>query len=126
MSGSLDRSRITRLFGELSEELERKRVRGHVYVVGGAALIAGFGRDRSTNDVDGRITEAKADVLAAAARVGRRNGLPEDWLNGRGLATLAGRDFGEERGAEAVQDGPWSTIVIRSTACWLPRRGSRA
>ena len=87
MSGSLDRSRITRLFGELSEELERKRVRGHVYVVEGAALIAGFGRERSTNDVDGRIAEAKAEVLAAAARVGRRNGLPLR-AEGRGLATL--------------------------------------
>ena len=72
MSGSLDRSRITRLFGELSEELERKGVRGHVYVVGGAALIAGFGRARSTRDIDGRIVAAKGEVLAAAARVGRR------------------------------------------------------
>ncbi|MDE2907159.1 MAG: hypothetical protein OXQ28_13880 [Acidobacteriota bacterium] len=97
MSGSLDRSRITRLFGELSEELERKRVRGHVYVVGGAALIAGFGRDRSTNDVDGRIAEAKPEVLAAAARVGRRNGLPEDWLNEKAALFLP--ETADERAA---------------------------
>ena len=88
MSGSLDRSRITRLFGELSEELERKGVRGHVYVVGGAALIAGFGRERSTKDIDGRIVAAKAEVLAAAAKVGRRNGLPEDWLNEKAALSL--------------------------------------
>ena len=97
MSGSLDRSRITRLFGELSEELERKSLRGHVYVVGGAALIAGFGRERSTNDVDGRIAEAKAEVLAAAAKVGRRNGLPENWLNEKASAFLP--ETADERAA---------------------------
>lgn len=97
MSGSLDHSRITRLFGELSEELERKSVRGHVYVVGGAALIAGFGRKRSTNDVDGRIAEAKAEVLAAAAKVGRRNGLPENWLNEKAAAFLP--ETADERAA---------------------------
>ena len=72
-------------------------MRGHVYVVGGAALIAGFGRERSTKDIDGRIVSAKAEVLAAAAKVGRRNGLPEDWLNEKAALFLP--ETADERAA---------------------------
>ena len=66
MSGFLDRSRIMKLFAELSEELERENLRGHVYIVGGAALIAGYGRQRSTHDVDGKIVGEKRGVTRTA------------------------------------------------------------
>lgn len=81
MSGSLDRSRIMKLFGELSEELERRGLRGHVYLVGGAALIAGYGRKRSTHDVDGKIVYEKQGVTEAARRLAERHDLPANWLN---------------------------------------------
>ena len=81
MSGFLDRSRIMKLFGELSEELERNGLRGHVYIIGGAALIAGYGRKRSTNDVDGKIVYEKLGVTEAARRLAERHDLPRNWLN---------------------------------------------
>lgn len=81
MSGFLDRSRIMKLFGELSEELERNGLRGHVYIIGGAALIAGYGRKRSTNDVDGKIVYEKRGVTEAARRLAERHDLPRNWLN---------------------------------------------
>ena len=81
MSGSLDRNRIMKLFGELSEELEREGLRGHVYIVGGAALIAGFGRKRSTHDVDGKIVYEKRGVTEAARRLAKKHDLPVNWLN---------------------------------------------
>ena len=81
MSGSLDRNRIMKLFGELSEELEREGLRGHVYIVGGAALIAGFGRKRSTHDVDGKIVYEKRGVAEAARRLAKKHDLPVNWLN---------------------------------------------
>ena len=70
-----------RLFARLSEELERQGLRGHVYLVGGAALIAGYGRARTTRDVDARIEDAKEQVLAVADRIGADEGLKRNWLN---------------------------------------------
>lgn len=70
-----------RLFARLSEELERQGLRGHVYLVGGAALIAGYGRARTTRDVDARIEDAREQVLAVADRIGADEGLKRNWLN---------------------------------------------
>ncbi len=87
MSGSLDRSRIMKLFGELSEELDRQGLRGHIYLVGGvggvggAALVAGYGRKRSTHDVDAKIVYEKQGVTEAAKRLAEKHDLPTNWLN---------------------------------------------
>ena len=81
MSGFLDRNRIMKLFAELSEELEREGLRGHVYIVGGAAMIAGYGRQRSTHDVDGKIVSEKRGITEAAQRIAEKHDLPANWLN---------------------------------------------
>lgn len=70
-----------KLFAELSEELERENLRGHVYIVGGAALIAGYGRQRSTHDVDGKIVGEKRGITEAARRLAEKHDLPANWLN---------------------------------------------
>ena len=56
-------------------------MRGHVYLLGGGALIAGHGKERTTKDVDVRIDAAKDEVLAAAKTIGKRHGLDERWLD---------------------------------------------
>ena len=81
MSGSLDHALIRQLFDELSAALEARGVRGHVYLLGGGALIAGHGKERTTKDVDVRIDAAKDEVLAAAKSIGKRHGLDERWLD---------------------------------------------
>ena len=81
MSGSLDHDRIRQLVDELSAALEARGVPGHVYLVGGGALITGYGRERTTKDVNARIDEAKDEVLAAAKTTAERNGLDERWLH---------------------------------------------
>ena len=92
MSGSEDHGRIRELFDELSAALEARGVRGHVYFVGGAlitgcghvyrvgggALITGYGGDRTRKEVGVRIDEAKDEVLAAAKTVAERNGLDDN------------------------------------------------
>ena len=65
MSGSLDHALIRQLFDELSAALEARGVRGHVYLIGGGAMITGYGRNRTTKDIVVRIDEAKDEVLAA-------------------------------------------------------------
>ena len=81
MSGSLDHALSRQLFDELSAALEARGVRGHVYLIGGGAMITGYGRDRTTKDVDVRIDEAKGEVLAAARAVGEGHGLDDRWLD---------------------------------------------
>ena len=81
MNGALSRDDIVGLFEELSENLRNRGVRGHVYIVGGAAMILGFRRERSTHDVDARIENDKEAVLAAAAAVAGAHQLRPDWLN---------------------------------------------
>ena len=60
MSGSLDRNRIMKLFETLSARLAARRIRGQLYIVGGSAMIVGYGRERTTRDVDARIEYANA------------------------------------------------------------------
>ena len=51
------------------------------YLVGGGAVITGYGRKRTTGDVDARIDDAEDEVLAAAKTTAERNGLDERWLH---------------------------------------------
>ena len=71
MSGSLDHALIRQLFDELSAALQARGVRGHAYLVGGGAMITGYGRDRTTKDVDVRIDEAKDEVMTPAPCIPR-------------------------------------------------------
>ena len=68
-------------FRELSYELPRTRVRGHNYIVGGAAMTLGFDSRRETTDVDALITTGHGPVEDAVRRIGRRRGWPETWLS---------------------------------------------
>ena len=103
MSGSLDRALIRQLFDELSAALEGRGVRGHVYLIGGGAMITGYGRDRTTKDVDLRIDEAKDEVLAAAKAIGERHGLDERWLD-LGAAQFVPR--GDDVRARTIHNSP--------------------
>ena len=81
MSGSLDRNRIMRLFETLSARLAARGIRGQLYIVGGRAMIVGYGRERTTRDVDARIEYAKDEVLAAAEEIAAEENLDPNWLN---------------------------------------------
>ena len=81
MSGSLDRNRIMKLFETLSARLAARGIRGQLYIVGGSAMIVGYGRERTTRDVDARIEYAKDEVLAAADEIAAEQGLDPNWLN---------------------------------------------
>ncbi len=78
--GSLSRERIEELLRELSDELARRDATGEIFVVGGAVMCVVLGAREVTRDVDAAMRPT--DILrAAAAAVGRRAGVPEDWLN---------------------------------------------
>ena len=116
MSGSEDHGRIRELFDELSAALEARGVRGHVYLVGGGALITGCGGDRTRKDVGVRIDEAKDEVLAAAKTVAERNGLDDNWLD---LEAAQFVPRGDEVRAKTVYDSPGKIVVTGAVAEYL-------
>lgn len=87
----LGRDDVHQLLRELGEELASRGVRGHLFLVGGAAMAVAYGRDRVTRDVDA-VFEPKQTVHEAARTVGRRHGLDEDWLNDGVKGFLTGAD----------------------------------
>ncbi len=90
-SGALSRRRILRAFAGLAEELERREVRGRLFVVGGAAMALAYSSRRSTRDVDA-IFEPKSAIYEAARVVAEEQGLPDDWLNDAVKAFAPGKD----------------------------------
>ena len=70
-----------KLFEALSTRLTARGIRGQLYIVGGSAMIVGYGRERTTRDVDARIEYAKDEVLAAADEIAAEQGLDPNWLN---------------------------------------------
>lgn len=87
MSGCLPRGvkltprELDEALEDLSRELGRANVRGHLYVIGGAAMIMAYGRIEATADLDALGVENQAVVQEAAKRVAEARGLPQAWLN---------------------------------------------
>ena len=97
---------------ELAHALERKRVRGHGYTVGGAAMTLAFSRKRSTHDVGARIEEGYGAVVEAAQDTVRRHGLADSWLNEQATQFMPRK--ADER-AKTLYDSP-SLVVTDASA----------
>lgn len=108
MPGLLNREDLVALFEELERELKKKGVRGHVYVVGGAAMALGFREARTTNDIDARIVAEHDAVLNAAAAIARRRGISEDWLNEKARVFMP---EGEDTAAQTLFDSPYLVVT---------------
>jgi len=76
----LDTRTILELFEALNDELSKSGVIGEVGLCGGAVMCLVFNARDSTRDVDAIFKPTQA-IREAAARVGRRYGVPQDWLN---------------------------------------------
>lgn len=106
--GALDRDTLRRLFDELADELARVQARAHVYIVGGAAMMLAYQRDRTTHDGDARIDDGHAAVLAAVETIARRHGLATTWLNEQAAEYLPATP---DRRAPVVYDSPHLVIT---------------
>lgn len=70
---------LTAVLEALSDELATSGGSHELVVVGGAAVVLGYGAHRATRDVD--VYEIDSSVRAAARVVGKRLGISEDWLS---------------------------------------------
>ncbi|WP_018349242.1 DUF6036 family nucleotidyltransferase [Longispora albida] len=105
----LSRDELLKLLEEISTELESRGLRGHLFVVGGAAMALAYNLRRSTRDL-GAVFEPKDVVYQAARDVGKRHGLAPDWLNDAVKGFLPG----EDPNATTLFDRPGLSVRIAS------------
>ena len=116
MSGSqgsdaqLDRDAIERAFNALAKRLEELQVRGHIYIVGGAAMVLAHRRSKSTLDVDPLVIDPRGTVLQAAVDVAREQSLPADWLNDK-VANIAILPYRPPSKAQVLFDSPYLVVT---------------
>ncbi len=89
----LTREDILRAFEVLSSELPSAAAPRELAIMGGAALVLRYQARDSTRDVDAVSNDEV--VRDAAARAGRRLGLPDDWLNDGAKGYVHGLSLGD-------------------------------
>jgi hypothetical protein len=110
MSGLLSRDDFLVLLGEMAIAMEKRGIRGDLFVVvGGAAMALAYNARRSTRDLDA-VFEPKSVIYEVAREVGDKHGLPIDWLNDAVKGFLPGAD----PNATTLFDRPGLTVRIAS------------
>ena len=77
---SFTKKDIVRLFELLNDQMRGEALEGEIYLVGGAVMCLVLNARPSTKDVDAYFQPAQK-IRAAAAKVGVKAGVREDWLN---------------------------------------------
>lgn len=85
-SRAIGRNEIVALLTEVGELLMSRHTEASIYVVGGAAMSIEFDSRRTTHDIDAAVRSDRATFDDAAAEVGSRHGLPENWVNSTAVA----------------------------------------
>jgi hypothetical protein len=111
MSSLLSRDDFLVLLGAMAIALEKRGIRGDLFVVGGAAMALAYNARRSTRDLDA-VFEPKSVIYTVAREVGDEHGLPGDWLNDAVKGFLPGAD----PNATTLFDRPGLTVRIASPA----------
>ena len=82
-TGVFTKENLDTLLKELAKEFKRRNgtaIPAEIILVGGAAVLAGYGFRERTTDVDA-VIHASSAMKEAAGRVGDKYNLPHGWLN---------------------------------------------
>ncbi|AFV14861.1 MULTISPECIES: DUF6036 family nucleotidyltransferase [Mycobacterium] len=102
-----DQTELRRAFVSLAQKLERRRVVGHVHVVGGAAMILAYDETRTaTRDIDA-LFSPDGPMLAAIREVATEHRWPSSWLNNQ-AASYVSRTPGQ---GSLVFDHPYLQVA---------------
>ena len=74
------RRKIIQLLKLLSQELEKRELKGEILIVGGSAMVIAFKARITTKDIDA-IFEPKSKIYEISKEIAKNQDLPEDWLN---------------------------------------------
>lgn len=74
------RKKIIQLLKLLSQELEKRELKGEILIVGGSAMVIAFKARITTKDIDA-IFEPKSKIYEISKEIAKNQDLPEDWLN---------------------------------------------
>lgn len=102
-----DRNELRHAFTLLAERLERKKVVGHVHVIGGAAMLLAYDSRVITRDVDA-LFAPDGPILEAVREVATQIGWPRSWLNNQASSYMS-RTPGE---GATVFDHPYLQVVV--------------
>lgn len=80
MKTSLNKNQIIRLFNSLNNALAKEKIKGELYLVGGAVMTLIYNARPATKDIDGYFVP-KEKIRKIAQEVGEEEGLGRDWLN---------------------------------------------
>lgn len=80
MAFEFDKKKITKLLHLLNDELSKKKIRGELYLVGGAVMCLLFHDRKATRDLDGLFVPKKY-FQPIIHKIAHDKGLPHSWLN---------------------------------------------
>jgi len=84
----LNIEKVSALLAELGERLAGRGIEGEIYVVGGAAMMLAYDRNRITRDIDAvGVPQEEIDTEVRAMAADHRD-LDRDWLNAKVLPML--------------------------------------
>ncbi len=118
----LNIEKVSALLAELGERLAGRGIEGEIYVVGGAAMMLAYDRNRITRDIDAvGVPQEEIDAEVRAMAADHRD-LDRDWLNAKVLPMLPRGVDGEKL---QVLGAPGLTVNVASPR-WLLAMKSRA
>ncbi len=91
----LDAARMRQLLDELDQRLRARGVKASAYLVGGAAMALGYGREELTPDIDAVVSHRA--VVEEARAMAAEHGLPGSWLNTNAAGWVPPRPAGARR-----------------------------
>jgi hypothetical protein len=74
------KTQLEQFLSNLNRELRKNGVTGEICIVGGAAMVLGFGSRTSTQDIDALVI-SPSTIREAIQRVANAAAIPNSWLN---------------------------------------------